>query len=232
MTSNPIGVLFVNHQIYDEATQILYADGHFIFEVSPDKIDFLNTRQHQIHNPNRHIASENQEVGLGCIIEHGINVKMIRHLAVEINWTSIPDLDHASDHMTRRKLYTTIIKLLRQLIAVYFLVQEFPGRRSLTIAWSQWPIEPHGPTIYFTVAFLLLLVFNDINPKKDELIKIIVQPGLREEEQGQSLEIGLESPLKEYLKELQSAVAEDLRLGKLDGSDFLYLANKVINESL
>ena len=182
MTSNLIGVLFVNHQIYDEATQILYAHGHFIFEVSPDKIDFLNTRQHQIHKLNCRIASENQEVGLGCIIGHGINVKMIRHLAVEINWKSIPDLDHASDDMMRRKLYTTVIKLLRQLMAVYFLVPEFPGRRSLTIAWNQWPIEPDGPTIYFTVAFLLLSMFNDINPKKDELIKIIVQPGLREEE--------------------------------------------------
>lgn len=232
MTSNPNGVLFVSHQIYDEATQILYADGHFLFEISPDKIDFLNTRQHQIHKLNRRIASENQEVGLGCIIEHGINVKMIRHLAVEINWQSIPDLDHASDEMTRRKLYFMIIKLLRQLMAVFFLVPEFPGLRSLTITWSQWPIEPHRPTIYFTVAFLLLLMFNDINPKKDELIKIIIQPGLREEERGQSLEIGLESPLKEYLKELQSAVAEDLRLGKFDRSDFLRLASKVINVSL
>ena len=117
-------------------------------------------------------------------------------------------------------------------MAVNFLVPEFPGRRSLTIAWSQWPIEPHRPTIYFTVAFILLSMFNDINPKKEKLVKIIVQPGSREEERGQSLEIGLESPLKEYLKELHSEVAEDLRLGKLDGSEFLLLANMVINESL
>ena len=64
------------------------------------------------------------------MISHRINVTLVRHLVVEINWRSVLDIRGARDIEIQGEFSETSLRLTRNILAVCRIILEWRDQRS------------------------------------------------------------------------------------------------------
>ena len=121
----PINLLYVCHQIYDEAFRHLYTKGEFVFQVRPQIIFGIATPWGSVDSIPR--------IGLKLFLVSQKAINLIEHIVLQIRWPTI----EYSIVMNRHSEHTMDVILKQTMATAGSTLSYLPALRTIDISWFQ-----------------------------------------------------------------------------------------------